>query len=133
MVIVIVFLTFFFFNYFIFLLDEQKRIKTPEIMVTSDSIENCSDNFIKPIVTICVESPKDPPSGDFAINMDYHDLESNQLKMNESIEIQIDEPIDVNEERDTTNIFYDYQEEEQLIDKDECKVVETTEDDENSS
>lgn len=116
-------------------LDEQKRIKTPEIKVTSDSIENCSDNFIKPIVTICVESPKDPPSGDFAINMDYHDLESNQAKMHQSIEIQIDEPIDVNEERDTTNIFYDYQEEEvqQLIDKEELKLVETTDDDENSS
>lgn len=65
--------------------------------------------------------------------MDYHDLESNQAKMNQSIEIQIDEPIDVNEERDTTNIFYDYQEEEQLIDKEEMKLVETTDDDENSS
>lgn len=80
-----------------------------------------------------MESPKDPPSGDFAINMDYQDLESNQSKMNESIEIQIDEPIDVNQERDTTNIFYDYQEEEQLIVKEECKEVETTDDDENSS
>lgn len=81
-----------------------------------------------------MESPKDPPSGDFAINMDYQDLESNQAKMNESIEIQIDEPIDVNQERDTTNIFYDYQEEELLIGEvEECKVVETTDDDENSS
>lgn len=61
-----------------------------------------------------VESPHDPPNSDFSIDM-RHISESdgkcsdNVAKSSATV-IDIEDPIDVNVPRDTTNIFYDYAE-----------------------
>lgn len=68
----------------------------------------------QPIVTIMVESPHEPPNSDFSIDM-RHISESdgkcldNADKSSTTV-IDIEDPIDVNVPRDTTNIFYDYAE-----------------------
>lgn len=62
-----------------------------------------------------VESPHEPPSSDFTIDMRHVSLETdgkcldNADKSSATV-IDIEEPIDVNVPRDTTNIFYDYAE-----------------------
>lgn len=91
--------------------------------------ENDNDLFVNPesIVTIMVESPKEPPNSDFgtsfsspplpvsddpetvtAIEEDVHD--ASHVSTSNVIADDIQEPIDVNTPRDTTNIFYAYEE-----------------------
>lgn len=62
-----------------------------------------------------VESPHEPPIGDFTIDMRHITSESDgkcrdNLDKTSATVIDIDDPIDVNVPRDTTNIFYDYAE-----------------------
>lgn len=88
----------------------------------------------QPIVTIMVDSPKDPPNSEFGINVTSNDVQqppataddvNNCSDVPKSINndqtttftfnvdeiIDINRPIDVNEQpRDTTNIIYDYAE-----------------------
>ena len=61
-----------------------------------------------PIVTICVESPKDSP-----VDEHKHLPQTPTIPVETVIQersANINEPIDVNIPRDTTNIFYDYDE-----------------------
>lgn len=66
----------------------------------------------QPIVTIMVESPHEPPNSDFSIDMrnisESDDGNGANNSPVQSTTIDIDDPIDVNVPRDTTNIFYDY-------------------------
>lgn len=63
-----------------------------------------TDLIPQPTVTIMVESPQDAPNSqnDFTMNVDISSAADS------SIVIDIDEPIDVNVPRDTSNIFYEY-------------------------
>ncbi|XP_058466071.1 sodium channel protein 60E isoform X1 [Malaya genurostris] len=58
-----------------------------------------SDDVPRPVVTICVESPQESP-----------DTPEQRQQQDAVIDIIDPEPIDVNLPRDTTNIFYDYEE-----------------------
>ena len=59
-----------------------------------------SDEGPRPVVTICVESPKESP-----------DTPDQQQLPRDTVIAMVDpEPIDVNLPRDTSNIFYDYEE-----------------------
>ncbi len=70
----------------------------------------------QPIVTIMVESPHEPPNSDFSIDMRTISESDGKCAANDTLDqstptvIDIDDPIDVNVPRDTTNIFYDYAE-----------------------
>ncbi|XP_037037155.1 sodium channel protein 60E isoform X3 [Bradysia coprophila] len=65
----------------------------------------------QPIVTIMVESPHEPPHSDFSINVqNAPDTDRQGVTTVDQVVIDIDDPIDVNVPRDTTNIFYDYAE-----------------------
>lgn len=61
-----------------------------------------------------VESPHEPPNSDFSIDMrhisDSDGKCADNLDESPATVIDIDDPIDVNVPRDTTNIFYDYAE-----------------------
>ncbi|XP_052566743.1 sodium channel protein 60E isoform X4 [Culex pipiens pallens] len=59
------------------------------------------DEGPRPVVTICVESPKESPDTP----------DQKQLPSDDTVITMVDpEPIDVNLPRDTSNIFYDYEE-----------------------
>lgn len=88
---------------------------------SSPSIDNQSDLIPTPTVTIMVESPKDPPPNaehfglaDISIpiiqpvQLVQSESDIISCSQSESTIIQIEEPIDVNLPRDTSNIFYDY-------------------------
>lgn len=81
---------------------EQKASPAP----SNHSIKSSNVLDPQPTVTICVQSPTDPPHGDFT---PPPFLENNTILDDDDDEL-IDEPIDVTIERDTTNIFYDYHE-----------------------
>lgn len=109
--------------------------------VSSGDDNNNSGNQIDPlskqesIVKIMVESPKEPPNVEFGVAFPQttvvrikteptHDIEQQQppppseaaseIAVSLATDIQdIQEPIDVNIPRDTTNIFYAYEETEQ--------------------
>lgn len=99
--------------------------------------DNNSGNKIDPlskqesIVKIMVESPKEPPNVEFGVAFPQttvvriktestHDIEEQQQQQQSDVEsvtaislaTDIQEPIDVNIPRDTTNIFYAYEEAE---------------------
>lgn len=65
-----------------------------------------------------VESPHDPPNSDFSIDMRHvsdgtdgkGSMDTGADQSSAATVIDIEEPIDVNVLRDTTNIFYDYAE-----------------------
>lgn len=69
-----------------------------------------------------VESPKDPPSVDFGANLstrsespqssgDIFDERTEEIKSKQTFDFDdISQPIDVNKPRDTSNIFYAYEE-----------------------
>lgn len=58
-----------------------------------------------------VESPHEPPNSDFSINVPAAAVAAEDRECSaDQVVIDIDEPIDVNVPRDTTNIFYDYAE-----------------------
>lgn len=76
--------------------------RAPPSLSTSDPIY--PDSLIPtPCVKIMVESPKEPPNNEFGL-----DLTSTIVSQTIDTVINIEEPIDVNEQRDTSNIFYDY-------------------------
>lgn len=91
------------------------------------AVNNAGDNdlFVNPdsIVTIMVESPKDPPNSDFATSFSsppppksdepdesMTDADAADVCESNVVIDDIQEPIDVNTPRDTTNIFYAYEE-----------------------
>ncbi|KAJ6635625.1 Sodium channel protein 60E [Pseudolycoriella hygida] len=95
---------------------DEKSLKSIERTHSGGPFEPESNILIpQPIVTIMVESPHDPPNSDFSIDMrqlsEYSDgICSDNVDKSAVTVIDIDEPIDVNVPRDTTNIFYDYAE-----------------------
>lgn len=84
----------------------------------------------QPIVTIMVDSPKDPPNIGFGIDNETQPLvkqpsidQAFTFDVQESVDVN--KPIDVNEPRDTTNIFYDYEEkkhETNVLEEDEKNI-----------
>jgi len=62
----------------------------PQIRISTGSVESTMDTCLMPTVQIMVDSPKDPPRGDFSAIED------------------VDAPIDVNVQGDTSQVFYEY-------------------------
>lgn len=62
----------------------------PQIRISTGSVESTMDTCSMPTVQIMVDSPKDPPRGDFSAIED------------------VDAPIDVNVQGDTSQVFYEY-------------------------
>lgn len=83
----------------------------------------------QPIVTIMVDSPKDPPNSEFGASTASAEPQTPSAETSSAQQasgqaafkfdipppppIDSNEPIDVNEPRDTSNIFYDYEEPKQ--------------------
>lgn len=66
----------------------NEKPKPPQIRITTGSSESQMDSCLIPTVQIMVDSPKEPPRGDFSMDLDA--------------------PIDVNVQGDTSQVFYDY-------------------------
>lgn len=66
----------------------HEKPKPPQIRITTGSSESQMDSCLIPTVQIMVDSPKEPPRGDFSMDLDA--------------------PIDVNVQGDTSQVFYDY-------------------------
>lgn len=71
----------------------HEKPKPPQIRITTGSSESQMDSCLIPTVQIMVDSPKEPPRGDFSLDSGYPNL---------------DAPIDVNVQGDTSQVFYDY-------------------------
>lgn len=71
----------------------HEKPKPPQIRITTGSSESQMDSCLIPTVQIMVDSPKEPPRGDFSMDSGYPNL---------------DAPIDVNVQGDTSQVFYDY-------------------------
>ncbi|KAM8711365.1 hypothetical protein ACLKA7_000494 [Drosophila subpalustris] len=80
-----------------------EKPKPPQIRITSGSSESALDACLMPTVQIMVDSPKEPPRGDFSLD-------------SASIPIDVDAPIDVNVQGDTSQVFYDYDPESNATD-----------------
>lgn len=96
---------------------DEKSIKSIERTQSAVPFPSQTDALTpQPIVTIMVESPHEPPSSDFSIDMrhvsdsDGKCVDTDLVDQSSATVIDIDDPIDVNVPRDTTNIFYDYAE-----------------------
>ncbi|KAH8410967.1 hypothetical protein KR222_004113 [Zaprionus bogoriensis] len=69
--------------------------KPPQIRISTGSAESQVDSCLMPTVQIMVDSPKEPPRGDFSLDSgQYSNLDP--------------APIDVNVQGDTSQVFYDY-------------------------
>lgn len=81
-------------------------------MRNSESKNNVQLDSIMPVVTICVESPKDEEQKSIAQTPDIERviLERSSMAAESSNVVNIDEPIDINLANtcDTSKIFYDY-------------------------
>lgn len=73
-------------------LDMLSKQPPPQIRITTGSVESSMDTCAMPTVQIMVDSPKDPPRGDFS-SAPIDDVGA---------------PIDVNVQGDTSQVFYDY-------------------------
>ncbi|XP_026836352.1 sodium channel protein 60E isoform X1 [Drosophila erecta] len=73
-------------------LDMLGKQPPPQIRITTGSVESSMDTCAMPTVQIMVDSPKDPPRGDFS-SAPIDDVGA---------------PIDVNVQGDTSQVFYDY-------------------------
>ncbi|XP_044778464.1 sodium channel protein 60E isoform X12 [Drosophila simulans] len=73
-------------------LDMLGKQPPPQIRITTGSVESSMDTCAMPTVQIMVDSPKDPPRGDFS---------------SAAID-DVGAPIDVNVQGDTSQVFYDY-------------------------
>ncbi|XP_034479989.1 sodium channel protein 60E-like [Drosophila innubila] len=81
-----------------------EKSKPPQIRISAGSSESATmDTFLMPTVQIMVDSPKEPPRGDFS-------LDSGSILPS----IDVDAPIDVNVQGDTSQVFYDYNPESNL-------------------
>lgn len=99
------------------LFPDEKSIKSMERTHSAVPFQSQTDALTpQPIVTIMVESPHEPPNSDFSIDMrhvsdsDGKSMDNDAVDQSSATVIDIDDPIDVNGPRDTTNIFYDYAE-----------------------
>ncbi|XP_055858616.1 sodium channel protein 60E isoform X2 [Episyrphus balteatus] len=99
----------------------DKIHRAPQIKISPGSDDFSSDDM-GPYsgVQINVESPKDPPQGDFTSQLTSAlemyppqptESSSSRSIINDDVIIDVSEPIDVNIQGDTSQIFYDYKEE----------------------
>lgn len=97
-----------------------ERSKPPQIRISPGSDDLSADSgttFGTPVVQIMVDSPKEPPRGDFS-NSDFENTstvveEQPTSDLPETTNnIDINTPIDVNVQGDTSKVFYDYNPEE---------------------
>ncbi|XP_017866410.1 PREDICTED: sodium channel protein 60E isoform X4 [Drosophila arizonae] len=68
--------------------------KPPQIRINTGSMESGMDACLMPTVQIMVDSPKEPPRGDFSAAY--------------TPTVDVDAPIDVNVQGDTSQVFYEY-------------------------
>ncbi|XP_070140733.1 sodium channel protein 60E [Drosophila kikkawai] len=71
----------------------------PQIRISTGSVEGSMDTCPVPTVQIMVDSPKDPPRGDFSA--EFAPAPAPAI-------VDVDAPIDVNVQGDTSQVFYDY-------------------------
>lgn len=68
----------------------------PQIRISTGSVESSGmDTCPMPTVQIMVDSPKEPPRGDFSADFS-------------APRVDVDAPIDVNVQGDTSQVFYEY-------------------------
>ncbi|KAH8371406.1 hypothetical protein KR093_007198 [Drosophila rubida] len=88
--------------------NSQEKPKPPQIRITTGSSESAMDTCLMPTVQIMVDSPKEPPRGDFS-------MESGFTNAPLTPAIDVDAPIDVNVQGDTSQVFYDYNPESNIV------------------
>ncbi|XP_060654333.1 sodium channel protein 60E-like [Drosophila nasuta] len=66
------------------------------------------DSCLMPTVQIMVDSPKEPPRGDFSMDSGFANAPTTPA-------IDVDTPIDVNVQGDTSQVFYDYNPESNVV------------------
>ncbi|XP_015039175.2 sodium channel protein 60E isoform X3 [Drosophila pseudoobscura] len=76
--------------------------KPPQIRISTGSSESPMDTSLMPTVQIMVDSPKEPPRGDFST-----ELAATSTAVTIGVEVD-PSPIDVNVQGDTSQVFYDY-------------------------
>ncbi|XP_064547056.1 sodium channel protein 60E isoform X2 [Drosophila montana] len=86
----------------------QEKPKPPQIRISTGSSESAMDTSLMPTVQIMVDSPKEPPRGDFSTDSGYPNAAQPPPT------IDVDAPIDVNVQGDTSQVFYDYNPESNL-------------------
>ncbi|KAH8261594.1 hypothetical protein KR044_012109 [Drosophila immigrans] len=87
----------------------QEKPKPPQIRISTGSSESAMDSCLMPTVQIMVDSPKDPPRGDFSLESGFAPTTPTPIP------IDVDAPIDVNVQGDTSQVFYDYNPESNLV------------------
>ncbi|EDW02407.1 GH19910 [Drosophila grimshawi] len=88
-------------------MDKQRP---PQIRISSSSSEIAMDSCLLPTVQIMVDSPKEPPRGDFSTDSGFPNAAYAPTT------VDVDAPIDVNVQGDTSQVFYDYNPEESNLD-----------------
>lgn len=110
---------------------EKNRKSTPASIhiQPEDDLDHLTTK--QPPVTIMVESPKDPPNVDFGVNLttssDIQPFSIDASKATNKTTFTFDDvnqPIDVNKPRDTSNIFYAYEEPNEKFDS--AQIIEQT-------
>lgn len=103
--------------------DRPTKRFSPSSSTSNTSPNEQTDLIPQPTVTIMVESPHEAPANDFTVESKQPvSQRSDPSPTSNTTVIDIDEPIDVNMPRDTTNIFYDYSQ----IEADATDPVSTT-------
>nr|XP_032292108.1 sodium channel protein 60E isoform X3 [Drosophila virilis] len=83
----------------------HEKPKPPQIRISTGSSESAMDSSLMPTVQIMVDSPKEPPRGDFSTDSGYPNV---AYTPPQPPTIDVDAPIDVNVQGDTSQVFYDY-------------------------
>lgn len=89
----------------------HEKPKPPQIRISTGSSESAMDSSLMPTVQIMVDSPKEPPRGDFSTDSSYPNA---AYTPPQPPNIDVDAPIDVNVQGDTSQVFYDYNPESNL-------------------
>uniref|UniRef100_A0A1I8MS87 Sodium channel protein n=1 Tax=Musca domestica TaxID=7370 RepID=A0A1I8MS87_MUSDO len=86
-----------------------EKPKPPQIRISPGSDDIGLDTMQPSIVQIMIESPKDPPRGDFSAEFEVAQQQPISMPPPPIPEAPvIEEPIDVNIQGDTSKVFYDY-------------------------
>ncbi|XP_051859441.1 sodium channel protein 60E isoform X1 [Drosophila albomicans] len=86
----------------------HEKPKPPQIRISTGSAESAMDSCLMPTVQIMVDSPKEPPRGDFSMDSGFANAPTTPV-------IDVDTPIDVNVQGDTSQVFYDYNPESNVV------------------
>ncbi|XP_037825375.1 LOW QUALITY PROTEIN: sodium channel protein 60E-like [Lucilia sericata] len=93
----------------------MEKHKPPQIRISPGSDDGSLtilDSVQLSTVQIMIESPKEPPRGDFSADFDVQQQQQQQQQQEVAVTPVIEEPIDVNIQGDTSKVFYDYNPEE---------------------